>query len=346
MFISKMVTLVLTLSFVFFLSACGGSSTEPNDTPITKSTKVTMSANYTTAQSTRSESIIGQDSDGDGGVWRAITPSNFKVAFKKLTLNNSNGTVVELIPDKSTLSNSTVIDLSSQVQTISSSDLPDGIYNGISAEIYYYQITMPINIPQAEQTIRVYLSDDDFSQEGSLGHHQGDITLTDASGIEKGWAKGGEPWILTNLNTTRTADNNGAGGQDAETSHYRGFYGDTSLWNNPLVINGVTIYNPVQGANQDILAITFPLSLTVSSTSNFEINIAFNIENTWLYEDFDASGTAGYAVFNPGAGGFTTTNTALNPPSNLLQDASWHNDSTGVGAEWTPVFNVPIITIK
>lgn len=342
-------TIMIITLFISLLSACGGdsNSTENSSTPVQKSAQITLSAKYdtTTTKSTRAETTLGQDSDADGGVWRAITPSNFKVAFKSITLNNKNGTTYSLIPDSGTLANSQIVDLSTDSYVINSDDIPNGDYDSISAEIYYYEITMPINIPVQSQIIRVYLSDDDFTQEGNLGHHQGDITLIGADGIEKGWAKGGEAWLPSNASTSRSADHNGAAGVDSETGHARGFYGDSGLWDTALTENGFTYFDPNQGSEQDIFQIASPLNLTVSDESQFEINIAFDLTNAWRFEDFDLVDTAGYEVFNPATGGINDSNN-LNPDGPTLQDAAWHNSSTNNGAEWTPVFDMPAVTQK
>lgn len=348
-------TFVLIAMIASLLSACGGASTTDStadsttdtDTSVQKSATITLSAKYdsTSTKSTRAETTLGQDADGDGGVWKAITPSNFKVAFKNITLNGKDGTTYSLIPDTGTLANSQVIDLSTDSHVINADEIPNGVYDSISAEIYYYQITMPINIPVASQVIRIYLSDDDFSQEGNLGHHQGDITLIGADGTEKGWARGGEAWLPSTVSTTRSAEHNGAGGSDTETGHARGFYGDTDLWNNAIIENGFTYFDPNQGSNQDIFKIASPVNLTVSDDSQFEINVAFDLTDAWKFEDFDQVNTDGYDVFNPGTGGINDTNN-LNPNGTQLQDAAWHNSTTNNGAEWTPVFDMPTVTQK
>lgn len=343
--------LIMTLS-TSLLSACGGgdntsSTSDPTDTTAQKSAQFTLSAKYdtTTTKSPRTETTIGQDADGDGGVWRAITPSNFKVAFKSITLNNKNGTHYSIIPDTGTLANSKVIDLSTDNHSINSDDIPNGDYESITAEIYYYQITMPINIPTASQVIRVYLSDDNFSQEGNLGHHQGDITLIGADGIEQGWANGGGAWTESNASTSRSADQNGAAGVDSETGHARGYYGDRDLWNNAIIQNGFTYFDPNQGSTQDIFKVVSPLTLTVSDESQFEITITFDLTNAWQFEDFDLINTAGYGVFNPATGGIDDTKN-LNPDGTKLQDAAWYNTTIENGAEWTPVFDMPTVTQK
>jgi len=340
------------IPLIALLSSCGGSSgdttTETNNTTDQqKAAQFIIGAKYddTTTKTTRAETTFGQDADEDGGVWTAITPSNFKVAFKSATLTHKDGTTYALIPDSGTLTNSTVIDLSTDSYVINSSDIPNGEYESISAEIYYHQITMPMNIPVESQVIRVYLSDDDFSAEGNLGHHQGDITLIGADGIEKGWAIGDKPWIVSNVSNIRSETQNGAAGVDQETGHARGYYGDTDLWNNALIDNGFTYYDPNQGSEQDIYNIASPLNLTVTDDSQFEVTITFDLTNAWLFEDFDPTGTDGHGVFNPSTGGIQDTNN-LNPNSTQLQDAAWYNDTAKNGAEWTPVFDMPTVTQK
>ena len=104
----------------------------------------------------------GLDCDNDGGVIQYITPSNYKVAFKRLTFVRDDGTEVDIIGDTGALASSAVLDITSQV-TISSPILSSGDYTSIEGEIYYYELEMPINDPSVTQAIRVYLSDDDFA---------------------------------------------------------------------------------------------------------------------------------------------------------------------------------------
>ena len=248
----------------------------------------------------------GLDCDNDGGVIQYITPTNYKVAFKRLTFVRDDGTEVDIIADTGTLASSAVLDITSQV-TISSPTLSSGNYTSIEGEIYYYELEMPINDPSVTQAIRVYLSDDDFPGEGNLGHHQGDITLIAANGTELGWVNGGAEWETASLVSARGSIN-GAGGTDAETGHLRGLYGDTGLWNQTAF---------VQGSNHDIYIATWPLSLTVENTDQTVV-FSFRVGDSWFYEDFDNN-----QQFNPCGGVF---------------------DACAGSAEWSPLF--PAVSIS
>ena len=248
----------------------------------------------------------GLDCDNDGGVIQYITPTNYKVAFKRLTFIKDDGTEVDIIADTGLLANSVVLDITSQV-TIASPTLLSGDYTSIEGEIYYYELEMSINDASVTQAIRVYLSDDDFAGEGNMGHHQGDITLIAANGTELGWVDGGAVWEPAALVAPRDSIN-GAGGTDAETGHLRGLYGDASLWNQTAF---------VQGSTQDIYIATWPLNLTVEETDQTVV-FSFRVGDSWFYEDFDNN-----QQFNP-CGGVS--------------------DACAGGAEWSPLF--PAVSIS
>lgn len=352
--VKKLSVFILLLS-ALLLSACGGSSDSSsdgssanNDDKTVKSTRFVLEADYTSPwvkNFVKEAQVEGQDQDGDGGVWTEITPTNFKVAIKRVKLIQNDGTVLDLIPDAGTLANSQVYDLSTDSITVSADEIPNGTYQYIEFEIYYFQITMNMNIPAAEQTIRVYMSDDNFPAEGELGHHQGDITLINADvTTEAGWARGGEPWTVNHVDTTRTAAQNGAAGTDTETGHDRGFFGDSTFWNNGY--SGV--FDPEQGANQDIFTVNSPIGLTVEDDTDITISLIFHLTDTWGFEDFDPEGTDGHGIFNPGAGGVTDANDldGDNDIEDKLQDGSWYNDGTDASAEWAPIFRIPIIDLS
>jgi hypothetical protein len=253
----------------------------------------------------------GLNCDQDLGVIRYITPQSFKVALKRLTFIKDNGDPVDIIPDRGKLADSLVYDITSLV-TITQQPLPAGTYASVRAELYYYEIKMPLNSnPEIIQSLRVYLSDDDFPSEGSLGHHQGDITFIDTNGNEQGWVNGGQEWTAALLNPSR-GDVNGAGGTDLETGHLRGLFGDSGLWNQASF---------AQGANQDIFLVHAPLGLVISSSVGKTVTFTFNAEDSWFYEDFD-----GNQKFNP------------------CEAASL--DACDQNAEWAPIFNLPVITIE
>jgi len=254
--------------------------------------------------------VSGMDCDGDGGIVRYLTPSSFKVAMKRLDFVRSDGAITQIIADTGTLANAQVLDLNSPAILLSET-LPEGNYSSFVAELYYYEIVMPVDLPSVTQTLRVYLSDDNFVSEGSLGHHQGDITFVDAAtGNELGWAAPGLAWRSANLLAARGATV-GAGGTDPETTHLRGLYGDATLWNQAVFM---------QGANQDIFRITAPMSLVIGSTSQ-TVTFTFDVKDSWFFEDFD-----GNQLFNPCTGG--------------------GSEACAAGAEWSPLFYPPTITIQ
>ncbi len=227
----------------------------------------------------------GVDCDGDGGVVTFSTPEGFTVAIKKLNIFNSEGGILEVIPDRGTLAASEVADLT-QTVTLFTDDIPEADYTSLEVEFYYYELRMLINDPATEENIRIYLSDDDFAAEGNGGHHQGDITLIAADGHEYGWAAGCAPWNGTGAMADRGALM-GAGGVDPETGHSRGLYGDAQLWNQDSFM---------QGSSQDIYVLQKALNFSISGEDR-TITITFDVQNTWFFEDFDDNG-----LFNPGEG--------------------------------------------
>ena len=257
----------------------------------------------------RSDYAAGLDCDQHGGVIQYLTPSKFKIALKRLTLVKDNGDHVDFVQEAGMLSQSLVYDLTAQVTL--SQKIQAGTYNALQAEIYYYEIMMPINNPQGVQRIRVYLSDDDFPAEGSLGHHQGDITLIADDGNELGWVGVGTSWLTSTLQTDKSSVDR-PGSTDTETGHQRGLFGDTTLWDQSEF---------VQGADRDIYLLTSPLSLVVSDKEKEIITVTFDVKDTWFWEDFDGDGH-------------------FNPCENGTKDACAAN------AAWAPLFKVPVLSVK
>lgn len=254
----------------------------------------------------------GLDCDGDGGVVAHITPTQYLLAVKRVTLFSDDATTAELdlLEDTGTLANSEVINFtpdstSETVVTVNPTDLTAGTYDGIKVEIYYFQMTFPIG--GVTRNVRIYMSDDDFTSEAAnrigLGpHHQGDITFIDDDGTtELGW-------IDFNWNDTLASshgdDQNGAAGDDPETGHARGFFGDADFWNTTLL---------TQGTTQDvyIYQVRFDESFTIPDPSTITdltmITATFSIADTFFYEDFDPvgsgfSGGTGSDAVNPDGG--------------------------------------------
>jgi len=255
----------------------------------------------------------GLDCDNDDGIIQYITPSSFKVAFKRLTFIKDDGTPIDIIPDKGTLASSADYDLTTVI-TVSTPALalPVGNYTAIRAEIYYYEIKMPINNPSADQTLRIYLSDDDFPQEGNLGHHQGDITFIDSNidsnGTELGWIPAEVKWITNSLQSSSTGLNR-PGGNDPETDHQRGLFGNAEMWNQS---------DFQQGSSKDIFVINAPFSLSLAKDATSTITVSFSLKDSWFYEDFDG-------------------NQKFNPCDNT-------SDACAANAEWSPI--LPNIVIQ
>ncbi|MBI2342544.1 MAG: hypothetical protein HYY43_03500 [Deltaproteobacteria bacterium] len=256
----------------------------------------------------------GLDCDGDLGKVAHVTPTKYAIAFKRVTLVNgdSNSANIDLVADTGTLANSETVDFteadaSESVITIEPGDLTAGTYTGIEAEIYYFQMTFPV--AGVTQNVRIYMSDDDFTAEAAdrtgLGpHHQGDITFISDEGVELGWVD--DTWLTENLAITRenAADSpqNGVAGMDAETSHWRGFFGNGVFWNAEALNQGASQDVYVYGVDFDTaLIIPDPTTITDLTT----ITVTFSVADTFYYEDCPAygDGTTDFSGFFPGADG-------------------------------------------
>lgn len=257
----------------------------------------------------------GVDCDEDGGIVAFATPTEYKVAVKRVALVRDDDTLFDIIADTGTLAASEVLDFDTvnatqNVVDIDAADLEAGTYTGIYVEIYYYQMTFPV--AQVERNVRIYMSDDDFTDEGDLGHHQGDITFVDANDLELGWVS--PDWLIDTLLPTRVGQG-GAGGTDEQTGHERGFFGDTTLWNGED-------FN--QGIDQDIFFTTlffhtpFTIADPAALTNLITVQINFLVGDAFYYEDFTPQGTG----FYPDTGG----------------------EATGENAEWAPL--APTISVS
>ncbi len=244
----------------------------------------------------------GLDCDQDGGVAAYQTPTKYVIAFKTLSLIMAEGDPVDVISfdSLSSIHQGGIFTFTEESSIASISLDPLAIRSSITAiktEIYYYELSL--NIYGQAETIRIYLSDDDFASEGSKGHHQGDITYFDDNGTEH-WAYGGDNWFASpNLTSARGEYANGDGGTDAETGHARGMFGNTDFWDTSSL---------KQGSEQDIYTETFTIS-----NSGLKYTLEFDISDTWYYEDFDSSNADSF-----------------DPCINSSQEAC--------GGEWSPIF--------
>lgn len=247
----------------------------------------------------------GLDCDDDGGAVAHITPTAYSVAVKSAVLLGSDESTqdLELIADSGTLAAAEVVtfetdDVDETIVTIDPADLVAGTYSGVELQLYYLQMTFPV--AGETRNVRIYMSDDDFASEGSLGHHQGDITFVGDDGTELGWVD--DTWVEEALSETRTEGQNGAGGTDAETEHDRGFFGDATFWN---------AEDLDQGADQDIYVteIDFDefLEIPASVAELISVTLTFSVADTFFYEDFDPQNTADFPGFYPADGGEATS---------------------------------------
>ncbi|MFH1355788.1 MAG: hypothetical protein ABII18_01535, partial [bacterium] len=216
----------------------------------------------------------GLDCDEDDGVVAHITPTKYSLAIKRATMVAEEGTDIDLIADTGTLAEAEVINftpenLSETIIDIDSADLVGGTYSGLEFEIYYFQMTF--DVAGVSRNVRFYMSDDDFVSEGSLGHHQGDVTFIDDEGTELGWIDG--TW--SEVSASRDVQE-GAGGTDAETGHKRGFFGSTDQWDAEA---------QMQGADQDLFVFDLPFSLPIPLPEPAENDERLTITTTFSVAD-------------------------------------------------------------
>ncbi|MFH1727215.1 MAG: hypothetical protein ABIA04_02200 [Pseudomonadota bacterium] len=225
--------------------------------------------------------IYGLDCDGNGLEVAYQTPTAYTVALKSVYLITDSDDLIPILEYDllSSIDADGVFEFTSEEssQTIEiPSDLAASYVtapaiNGIKLEIYYYEFE--ILMYNEYETIRIYVSDDDFETEGYLGHHQGDVTYFDADGIEH-WANGGLNWFSNPDDTLERGEfANGAGETDEETGHERGMFGNLAQWNAD---------DFMQGENQD----TFFVEMTFENPNGTNIQINFDITHTMFYEDY------------------------------------------------------------
>jgi len=323
--IHKNFTLITFVILVIF-SGCSSSSTSTSDDAVAETTGLVFNSaadfeasaaaslsalikGVTTAQcadledTSQDDPVLedGLDCDEDGGVVAHVTPTAYSVAVKSIMLLGSDESTadLELVADTVTLAAAEAVtfesdDVDETIVTIDPADLVAGTYSGIEVEVYYFQMTFPV--AGETRNVRIYMSDDDFESQGSLGHHQGDITFVGDDGVELGWVD--STWTQEALSDTRSDAQNGAGGTDAETGHDRGFFGDATLWD---------AESQVQGDSQDIYVaeIDFdtPLEIPAEVDSLISVTLTFSVADTFFYEDFAPQNTTDFPGFFPDVGG-------------------------------------------
>ena len=269
------------LCFVFILSGCGSKEKKNilgvngnSERSIIKNISLVLSSSFTKSPTGKYGSLSYRVPfvDDDQYPDAFITPSEYSVALKRVSLIKSDNTKVDLI-NKSNLTSSIKLDFinDNAEQKLGINGISAGQYKGLYFEIYYLQMKFPIN--NVERNIRIYLSDDEVSGEGQ--HHQGDITIIDNNGQEIGWFVGPADFSGTkprpyNLNYS---------GIDPQTGHDRGPFGDQQFWN---------VDQP-----EDIFNYTVLVDINVTTIN--KIKISFNVKDTWFYDDVDQNG-----IFSPG----------------------------------------------
>ncbi|PIR23111.1 MAG: hypothetical protein COV44_04545 [Deltaproteobacteria bacterium CG11_big_fil_rev_8_21_14_0_20_45_16] len=223
------------------------------------------------------------DCDDDDGVIAYQTPTSYKIAFKSVYFLSGEDEKSYLLNFDSLdeIDKTGVIEFTSGDNSVKI-DLPSDfntslIPTGVGFEVYYFELRF--NLYGEETTVRIYMSDDDFTDQGSGGHHQGDITYLDGDGVEH-WANGGSNWLSTPEATLERGEYaNGDGGMDDETGHARGMFGSAVFWN-------ATDLN--QGADQDI----FLVEVDLAAAENPSATVTFSIADTWFYENFDSDASS------------------------------------------------------
>lgn len=212
-----------------------------------------------------------------------LPPIDYKLAVKDFRLLTATGKEVSLL-SKEHLADSVLLAFSPDAFRVPllSSSLPLDIYIGAKLSVYFVQMTLPIN--GENQTVRCYLSDDDFSTEKPFGrgpHHQGDLMLLDAQGNELGWIAGGDfsPWSARPV--PEAGQKLFASGPDPETGHDRGPFGNDAHWQDRPAKKPYTFTIPLSG-------------LTLEQGKRKSLAMRLDVGTAWQYVDMDGSET-----FNP-----------------------------------------------
>jgi len=229
--------------------------------------------------------LYGLDCDQDGGVATYITPERFRGAFRNVYLYNESGDTLQILPQTDSLVQSSLVDMTEYI-LIGEVESPRVRYTRIHVEVYYFDLKMELNHSGEMQWVRIYMSDDDFTAEGSLGHHQGDVVMLQNGETELGWAQGCTPWDAEHVDSERSEAHSGAGGTDPETGHERGFFGGENFWNLAYLM---------QGADQDVYWEEANLTVDLTESGAQNVLMVFDVVDAWFFEDFDANG-----VFSPG----------------------------------------------
>ena len=269
---------------------------------------------FTECQSTQEDDAIyaaGLDCDEDNGTVAFTTPRGFKVAFKSMGLINNSDERVYLF-NKDTLAESVVFDLTDP-KVLGDMTIPQGSYKSAFAEIYYYWLDMQMYSEGNYTQFRVYMSDDNTTH-ATAGHHQGDITLTDANNTELGWIAPGAAWTDANIGA-RVEPNDPdeplyAATKDTVTDRQRGPFGSSEMWDNET-LNPNDIYTPIGTIN-----------LTVEKES--KIQLTFKVKNNWYFEDYNGDGIFGPSVHK-------------NQYNNITEAAD-------ANATWAPLLELPTIS--
>lgn len=123
------------------------------------------------------------------------------------------------------------------------------------------------------EIICIYMSDDDFPNDGSVGYYQGDIMFFDVSGDEQ-WVSGGTNWFSIVMSMFIWGIFvNGVGGNDFEFGYVWGMFGDESFWNQSDFSQGVIQDYYIQ----EVFILVFFLGFIV---------LIFSVYQKWFYEDF------------------------------------------------------------
>lgn len=239
----------------------------------------------------------------------SLAPLGYQIAVKSFLLNTDKG-APSIMVKHGKLTDSEVLRFTPAKPTreVATTLHPVGTYVSATAEVYYIQVTIPVD--GQDQTLRVYFSDDDFPSESPAGlgpHHQGDVTLIDKDGQELGWVH-----IPPNSFTPATPRPSPSAGSkffasdpDAATGHDRGPFGNNDQWKD----------HPARQPFAISEALATPLVLEPGAKKG--VTMILNVQKAWEFTDEDCSGT-----FNPAAG----------------QDAS--SESAG----WAPV--MPTVQFK
>ena len=282
--LNQYLLLVLIIMFSF---ACGSETSDPETTSTTGISIVgTLASGAATSVSAVKYAV-------EDGTSVTITPTDYIVAFKKLTLLGDTDTEDYEVFAVDTVDDAKIVNLStgSNTEVFSSDSLPTvGTYTDMVIEIFYIQMTVDgYKVPAYSETIQEFIIKGYFTDVGNILAR--DYTLT---------IDGTEYW---NLNAVYDYELESTG-KDRPTNPMD-LWHDPDFWDrDPVTIatNGTeygTDFTFSMADGSDSFTISSSTSGLVTYTLTFDVTDTFTFSDTNADEIFDVSVDTGLRIMFP-----------------------------------------------